>query len=262
MKKKTIVFILIRGTFNDFTYNLYPDKTIKKQHKVQAFRINEANPTEIEIVKKINHRNFISYFGEVHITGSFYSYYLAESSEVSLYEHRNNTSSLPESFIVSTLFQLLNAVNFLHCKGYVHRNICAENTLLFNDGRLVKISKFSRAQRSTDKNSQFFSDVVQAPEYLSPRVVSGLPCRGVLQDTWAVGVILVFLIKGKYLWNLAVSKEKICFKVFKAQGNPYESVGDESLKFMLLNLLELEDARMLSVSRIVDDWMCVKTNRK
>ena len=241
---------------------MYPDKTIQKKQKVQAFRINESNPTELEIVKKINHRNFISYFGEVHVTGTFYSYYLAENSELSLYEHRINTSSLSETFIVSTLFQLLNAVNFLHCKGYVHRNICAENLLLFNDGRLIKISNFSRAQRSSDKNCQFFSDVVQAPEYLSPRVVSGLPCHGVLQDTWAVGVVLVFLIKGKYLWNLAVSKEKICFEVFKKNGCPYHNVEEESLKFMLLNLIELEDARMLSVSRIVDDWMCVKTNRK
>ena len=180
-----------------------------------------------------------------------------------MYDYRKNNSELDENFIVSTIFQLLNAVNFLHSKGYVHRNICAENTSVFNDGRLVKITSFSRAQKSTNgKFPAYFSDVVQAPEYLSPRVVSGLPYRGILQDTWAVGVVLIFLVTQRYLWDLALNKTETAFKIFGTKECPFNSVEDKSLKYLLVKLLEVDDARMLSVSEIVDNWMEVKTINK
>ena len=164
---------------------------------------------------------------------------------------------------MSTMFQILDAVYFLHSKGYIHRNICVENIFTFNSGTKVKISNFKHADFSKNSSSDaFFSDVIQAPEYLSPEIVSGLPYRGITQDAWSVGIVLSFLISGRYLWDMAMDKNYVNFVIFKQDGSPFKVVRSKLLKDLLAMFLNVNPHKRSSVFGVVMSYIGVRNLKK
>ena len=243
---------------NDCICNIYCGKVLTKNEQVIAHRVNSENLIEFEIVRNLRHPNLLHHFGDVSITGSPLSYFIVENHELTLFDYRKHVNDPSEQWIINTFLQILDAVYFIHFKGYVHRNICAENILTFNAGTKMKISNFSNASFSMNASSEaMFSDIVQAPEYLSPETVLGIPYKGFLQDAWSTGIVLSYLISGRYHWDLALNKDYINFLLFKKDGSPFKIVKNKTLKDFLTMLLNVSPQRRSTVFGIVTNYIGV-----
>lgn len=96
--------------------------------------------------------------------------------------------------ICSVVFQIAAALNFIHKKGYVHRDVKPENISLADqtDFRLLKFTSFLTARKKEESEEKFSgsfgSYVYMAPEMLNDRKYDESV------DIWALGILTYILV--------------------------------------------------------------------
>lgn len=99
-----------------------------------------------------------------------------------------------ESEVVGFCRQIFSAIEYLHDRRIIHRDIRAENFLYSSDGS-IKLIDFGLAIKVKTKN-QTFSDVVGSPPYMSPDMLSKRYSYPV--DMWSAGVLVFLMLHGRY----------------------------------------------------------------
>ena len=121
--------------------------------------------------------------------------------------------SLTEVRARSICFQLLSAVEHLHCIGITHRDIKPENVVLLSETRVL-LADFGLARHTADLRDGGVGEtnICGTPEYMAPETImnsSYMPrkftyrksaagvCVGAGVDVWACGVV-AFIVLGGY----------------------------------------------------------------
>ncbi|PAA69054.1 hypothetical protein BOX15_Mlig023618g1, partial [Macrostomum lignano] len=117
-----------------------------------------------------------------------------------LFEHLNKVVRMSEKRTRGVMRQLLDALEFLHSRQIVHRDIKAENILL--DAEMsVKLTDFGFATEV--ETDDCLTDLCGTPSYLSPEILvvnmyESRSIRGYGRpvDMWASGVLMYTLLVG------------------------------------------------------------------
>jgi serine/threonine protein kinase len=112
---------------------------------------------------------------------------------------------LSVSDAIDVSLQLLSALDTVHARGVVHRDVKPDNVFLVprnGCGPLVKLLDFGMCRRvgptmRDDATLTRAGQVVGTPEYMSPEQVSGKRDFGHRIDLYAVGVILYEALSGQ-----------------------------------------------------------------
>ncbi|KAG9394532.1 Protein kinase domain [Carpediemonas membranifera] len=92
-------------------------------------------------------------------------------------------------------YQLFSALAHLHCQGTVHRDVKPDNILFNKDTNAVYLTDFGHATHAGRA-----SPVQLIPRYRAPELLAGSTRYTAAADIWAVGVLLVELCRGGYLF--------------------------------------------------------------
>jgi len=96
--------------------------------------------------------------------------------------------------VVGIMTQLLDALEYSHAHGVVHRDIKPGNIILLDDGR-IKVTDFGIARIESSTLTQF-GDVMGTPSYMSPEQFMGQTVDA-RSDIFSAGVILYHLLTGE-----------------------------------------------------------------
>jgi len=131
-----------------------------------------------------------------------------------VYNGRNPKGRVPESTARFLVSELVQAIEYLHVKGYVYRDLKPENILLTSEGHvmltdfdlvmedrcaMMVVSSSVRGGQSgppVTTSLHRSSSFVGTPEYMAPEVVSGCGHTQSV-DWWAVGILAYELLVGK-----------------------------------------------------------------
>ena len=91
------------------------------------------------------------------------------------------------------LDQIAAALDHLHARGIVHRDVKPGNVLVSDDGR-VKITDFGIA-RTEDAAATLDTDVYGTPHYMAPEQIQGRPVDA-RTDVFSLGVLLYEMLTG------------------------------------------------------------------
>merc|ERR1711915_184689 len=170
-------------------------KVIDEQTASPDF-IQNFLPREIEISKRLEHRNLLTtmlYFSYEHKT-----YIVTELGRFDLLYLRLK-GALRESLARRLFHELACGIQFMHDNELVHRDIKCENLLITIDGTL-KVADFGFARKFT--NDDLSKTYCGSTAYTAPEV---LRARGaynaMLSDTWSCGVILFIILTGSMPFN-------------------------------------------------------------
>uniref|UniRef100_A0A1I8J2T3 phosphorylase kinase n=1 Tax=Macrostomum lignano TaxID=282301 RepID=A0A1I8J2T3_9PLAT len=117
-----------------------------------------------------------------------------------LFEHLNRVVRMSEKRTRAVLKQLLSALDFLHSRNIVHRDVKAENILLDSDMN-IKLTDFGFA--IVIDSDDMLTDLCGTPSYLSPEILvvnmfENRDIRGYGRpvDLWASGVLMYTMLSG------------------------------------------------------------------
>ncbi|KAI9504789.1 Calcium/calmodulin-dependent protein kinase type I [Coemansia spiralis] len=114
-----------------------------------------------------------------------------------LFDHIRCRSGFTEQDAASIIRQIVQAVNFLHSHGIVHRDLKTENCLVkAKDSTSVAIADFGMARilsPDTQNNTRLLTSLCGTPGYMAPEMILRLG-HGKPVDMWAIGVITYFVL--------------------------------------------------------------------
>lgn len=152
--------------------------------------------TEIEIMKDSKHPNIVSFIDSF-IVDDNQLWVVMEYMDggcltdvLDLFE----TLRLDESQIAYISLECLKALNYIHSKHRIHRDVKSDNVLLNTKG-LVKIADFGYAAQLTQQQ-QKRTTVVGTPYWMAPELIRGHD-YGTKVDIWSLGIMLMELVEGE-----------------------------------------------------------------
>lgn len=119
------------------------------------------------------------------------------------YIRRNGTTAgrLPECDARNILTDLMKCLEYIHERGFAHRDIRPEN-VLFDFQNRVKLIGFRFAQIHSDGCSTGGAEVgsiktqYMNPEYVPPELLMGKKAYSPVIDVWSCGVLLHYMLTG------------------------------------------------------------------
>lgn len=147
-------------------------------------------------MKHLRHENVVALHEAIETSSRIYIILdLADNGD--LLEYIRSNGAIPEDEARKFYHQLINATEYLHNKGVVHRDLKCENILLNHDNMIV-ISDFGFARTQhimpeTGKRrlSQTFCG---SYAYAPPEILRGIAYDGTLADIWSLGVVLYTMV--------------------------------------------------------------------
>ncbi|XP_024893543.1 testis-specific serine/threonine-protein kinase 4-like, partial [Temnothorax curvispinosus] len=155
-------------------------------------------PREIEVVKGLKHPNLIHFLQAIETTHRVYII-MEFAQNGSLLDVIRRDTYIDELRSRRWFRQLLDAIDYCHEHGIVHRDVKCENLLMdyrFN----VKLSDFGFARgQMKSKNGEWPLSTTYCGSYAyaSPEILRGIPYQPQLADIWSMGVVLYAMVYGQ-----------------------------------------------------------------
>lgn len=232
---------------------LYAIKTLKKEGLSKL--VYDCLIEEVNILSSLDHPNIVKYYGTFEN-----SQYLHIEMEYlkgdNLYKiiSLKNYNELDEKEMALIIRQLLKALLFIHNKNIVHRDIKPENVVFGkkDDYSTLKLIDFGLA--TTTRNKKKLS--CGTPYYMAPEIVEGRFYPKT--DIWSVGVIIYFMITGKFPFN-ATKNEDIFEIIMKKPFNPIElertDCSDEAKDLVKRILVKDPEKRLSTEECLAHPWI-------
>uniref|UniRef100_G3QIZ1 Protein kinase domain-containing protein n=1 Tax=Gorilla gorilla gorilla TaxID=9595 RepID=G3QIZ1_GORGO len=145
---------------------------------------------------------------------------------VLLVTHRQKVG-LPQPAVHRCAAQLASALEYIHARGLVYRDLKPENVLVCDpDCRRFKLTDFGHTRpRGTPLRLAGPPIPYTAPELCAPPPLpEGLPIQPAL-DAWALGVLLFCLLTGYFPWDRPLAEADPFYEdflIWQASGQPQD----------------------------------------
>eukprot|EP00191_Tetraselmis_sp_GSL018_P018627 CAMPEP_0177591260 /NCGR_PEP_ID=MMETSP0419_2-20121207/7897_1 /TAXON_ID=582737 /ORGANISM="Tetraselmis sp., Strain GSL018" /LENGTH=724 /DNA_ID=CAMNT_0019081979 /DNA_START=126 /DNA_END=2300 /DNA_ORIENTATION=+ len=185
--------ILVKRKSDNLKYCI---KRIFIDDTVSSYRAEVLN--EIQILSKLGHPNITKYYGSF-IEDGVLNVVMEYADNGSLFQHiQRARHPLSEAQIVKFFVQLLLALQHLHSKNILHRDIKTKN--IFVTKRMqVKLGDFGLA-KMLGSASSFAQSAVGTPYYLSPELCNGKPYNH-KSDVWSLGCVVYEMATFRHPFN-------------------------------------------------------------
>ncbi|XP_060583592.1 cAMP-dependent protein kinase catalytic subunit PRKX-like isoform X1 [Ruditapes philippinarum] len=165
---------------------------------------------EKEILSSITHPFIVNMFWANHDDTFLYMLmeYVPGGEVFSYLRNYGRFSNTMANFYAS---EIVSALEYLHSRSIVYRDLKPENLLLDRDGHL-KITDFGFAKKLLDRTWTLCG----TPEYLAPEIIQSKGYNKAV-DWWALGILLFEMIVGT--WTLCGTPEYLAPEIIQSKGH-------------------------------------------
>lgn len=185
----------------------------------------ETAEQEVELLRRLEHPNIVAYkdnffMGETLVIVMQY----CDGGDVSTFikerASQKPTRGIPEDVIMNYFVQILHALQHIHEKRILHRDLKTSNLFLTQQRKIVKLGDFG-ISRVLEGSIEAAITVVGTPYYMSPEVCENKPYT-FKSDVWSLGCVLYELCMLKH----AFSADNLLGLVYKIVSDNYEKIPD------------------------------------
>ncbi|XP_058645903.1 serine/threonine-protein kinase DCLK1a isoform X4 [Onychostoma macrolepis] len=219
-----------------------------KEHMIQ---------NEVAILRRVKHPNIVLLIEEMDTYSELYLVMeLVKGGD--LFDAITSTNGYTERDASGMLYNLANAIKYLHSLNIVHRDIKPENLLVYEhqDGsKSLKLGDFGLA---TVVDGPLYT-VCGTPTYVAPEIIAETG-YGLKVDIWAAGVITYILLCGFPPFRGSTDDQEALFdQILLGQLEfplPYWDNVSDSAKELIVSMLQVEvDQRYTALQVLEHPWV-------
>ncbi|KAK3261228.1 hypothetical protein CYMTET_29855, partial [Cymbomonas tetramitiformis] len=181
---------------------------------------------EIKVLAKLAHPNVVAYYGSFMEDGDL-NVVMEYADGGTLFQHIQRAKQpLSEEEILSIFAQLVLAINHLHQKKILHRDLKTKNIFMTKKLQL-KLGDFGLSKMLGSQTS-FAQSAVGTPYYLSPELCEGKPYNH-KSDVWAIGCVLYELTTFRHAFD-ATNLPALVMSIVQAQYTPVPTSYSDELR--------------------------------
>uniref|UniRef100_A0A1B6KKL7 non-specific serine/threonine protein kinase n=1 Tax=Graphocephala atropunctata TaxID=36148 RepID=A0A1B6KKL7_9HEMI len=227
------------------------EKVILKQIVIDHMNEQELETSlrEVKVMSLLDHPHIIKYYDSF-VSEGLLTIVMEFATKGTLYEYllKQKDVLLPQEIILNLFAQLCLALQHIHSKRILHRDITTRNILLTGcHGQIVKLTDFGISKVLTSRNKT--ASVVGTPCYLSPELCEG-KLYGTHSDVWALGCVLYNMCTLRQAFQ-AQTLGGLVYQIMNESIVPVSEKYDQGVMEMLQLMLDRDPLNRPSVSALL-----------
>uniref|UniRef100_A0AC35TZZ8 Protein kinase domain-containing protein n=1 Tax=Rhabditophanes sp. KR3021 TaxID=114890 RepID=A0AC35TZZ8_9BILA len=205
---------------------------------------------EVKLLSSLNHPNIIGYIDYfIYDSSVCIVMQYAEGGTLSKFIQDQGERLIDENVALDYFTQITMAVDYLHNKNILHRDLKTQNILMNKRKSVIKLSDFGISKQLNTKSVA--STVVGTPNYLSPEICEGRSYNQ-KSDMWSLGCVLYELMHLRRAFE-AETMLAVIMKITKGACSPYGSHLSPGINRMIQELLKIDDKERPDTKTVLTD---------
>ncbi|KAI0222056.1 hypothetical protein LSAT2_026685 [Lamellibrachia satsuma] len=248
--------VIGRGSYGEVW--LVKHKKDKKQYVLKKMDIHNASKRErkaaeqeAKLLSKLRHPNIVSYKDSFQANDGFLYIAMGFCEGGDLYTRlkQQKGTSLDERQLVEWFVQIAMALQYLHERNILHRDLKTQNIFL-TKSKIIKVGDLGIA-RVLDSASDMATTLIGTPYYMSPELFSNKPYNH-KSDVWALGCCVYEMATLKHAFN-AKDMNALVYKILRGKMPAMPKQYSPELTMLIKAMLSHNPDKRPSVNRILRD---------
>ncbi|XP_060246821.1 serine/threonine-protein kinase Nek4 isoform X3 [Meriones unguiculatus] len=248
------VRVVGRGSYGEVT--LVKHRRDGKQYVIKKLNLRNASSRErraaeqeAQLLSQLKHPNIVTYKesweggdGLLYIVMGF-----CEGGDLYRKLKEQKGQLLPESQVVEWFVQIAMALQYLHEKHILHRDLKTQNVFLTRTN-IIKVGDLGIA-RVLEDHGDMASTLIGTPYYMSPELFSNKPYN-YKSDVWALGCCVYEMATLKHAFN-AKDMNSLVYRIIEGKLPPMPKVYSPELAELISTMLSRRPEERPSVRNIL-----------
>lgn len=187
-----------------------------KHFKLESYVLDQSTLREIAALNVLKHENIIECYGIFEIKSEIYA---ALELGVALPGYPTN-----EKNKMSLIKNIIDGIQFMHNRGFVHRDIKPQNIIVVNNvAKIVDFGFTTHNSVFTERQDTLYEIVTLW--YRAPELILGEVAKSCSLDIWALGCVIIEILFGRPLFTSNTEIGQL-FAIFMFLGTPNNQIWD------------------------------------
>ena len=174
------------------TYKNVAIKILKKSNNFMT----ELAYSEIDVMKRCNHRNIVKYIDHFE-TAKLIFIVMEQLPGISLSEYLKKQENISEKNAAKIIYQIAIGVNYLQSIGVIHRDLKPSNIILCNENDILLVKIIDFGLSKIVGKGESLCDFSGSLLFSSPEVINKIPYNNKI-DIWSIGIILFYMLRKQF----------------------------------------------------------------
>ncbi|XP_001641753.3 serine/threonine-protein kinase Nek4 [Nematostella vectensis] len=224
---------------------------VLKKVDLQKASVRERKAAELEakLLSQLRHPNIVSYRESFQDDTGFLYIAMNFCEGGDLYSRLKAQKGIPldENQIVEWFVQIAMALQYMHEKHILHRDLKTQNIFL-TKSKIIKVGDLGIA-RVLESSSDMATTLIGTPYYMSPELFSNKPYNH-KSDVWALGCCLYEMCTLRHAFN-AKDMSSLVYKILKGKTPPLPKQYSTDLCSIIKSMLDQDPDKRPSASRLL-----------
>ena len=246
--------VIGKGTYGEVS--LVKHKKDRKQYVIKRVDIHNASKREqkaaeleAKLLSQVRHPNIVSYKESFQGDDGFLYIVMAFCEGGDMYSRlkAQKGTYLEERQIVEWFVQIAMALQYLHDRHILHRDLKTQNIFL-TKSKIIKVGDLGIA-KVLENASDMATTLIGTPYYMSPELFSNKP-YSYKSDVWALGCCLYEMCTLKHAFN-AKDMNSLVYKILKGKLPAMPKIYSDDLCDIIRSMLGQDPEKRPSVARLL-----------